>query len=96
MPLRVTPACHVPGQRTKHGTRYAPSQLLFFSEAKRGDGAVGPCVVVRAVVGRVHDDGVVGEPELVELVEDHAHVVVVLDHGVVVVALPAQHRGSRP
>ncbi len=45
---------------------------------------------MRAVVGRVHHDGVVGDSELVELVEDHPDVVVVLDHGVVVVALPAQ------
>ncbi len=39
MPLSVTPACHLPGHRTKHGTRYAPSQLLFFSEAK---GVIAP------------------------------------------------------
>ena len=38
-------------------------------------------------------DRVVGDAEFIELVEDHAHVVVVLDHGVVVVALPAQPAG---
>ena len=31
IPLSVTPAGNFPGQRTKAGTRYAPSQLEFFS-----------------------------------------------------------------
>ena len=42
---------------------------------------------MRAVVGRVHDDRVVGDAELVELVEHLADVLVVRDHHVVVVAL---------
>ena len=32
MPLSTVPALNLPGQRTKHGTRQPPSQLVFFSE----------------------------------------------------------------
>ena len=42
-----------------------------------------------AVVGGVHHDGVVGDPELVQRVEHLADAFVVLDHRVVVFALPA-------
>ena len=48
---------------------------------------------MRAVVRRVDDDGVVGDAQLVELVEHHADVFVVLDHPIVVVALPRSCRG---
>ena len=34
MPLSVLPAANFPGQRTKAGTRQAPSQLVFFSLRK--------------------------------------------------------------
>ena len=51
--------------------------------------AVGPRVHVRPVVGRVDDDRVLGDPELVELVEQRADVPVVVDHRVVVGRLPA-------
>ena len=48
----------------------------------------GQRVHVRTVVGRVHDEGVVGDAEVVERLEDRADVLVVVDHGVVVLALP--------
>ena len=44
---------------------------------------------MRAVVGRVHDEGVVGDAELVEIVQHLADVLVVVDHGVVIGRLPA-------
>ena len=44
---------------------------------------------MRAVVGRVHDEGVVGDAELVEIVEHLADVLVVVDHRVVIGRLPA-------
>jgi hypothetical protein len=40
------------------GTRYAPSQFEFFS-LRNGVAASGQGVHVRAVVGAVHDEGVV-------------------------------------
>ena len=49
----------------------------------------GQRVPVRAVVGRVHDEGVVGDAELVEQVEHLADVLVVVDHRVVIGRLPA-------
>ena len=44
---------------------------------------------MRAVVGAVHDEGVVGDAEIVERLEDRADVLVVVDHRVVILALPA-------
>ena len=44
---------------------------------------------MRPVIGAVEHDGVVGDAKLIELGEDRAHVAVVIDHHVVVFALPA-------
>ena len=76
-----------PAQEGRHAVGALPVAVLLGAE--RRDRGVRPGVVVRAVVGRVHDDRVVGDAELVELVEDHADVAVVLDHAVVVLALAA-------
>ena len=43
---------------------------------------------MRAVVGAVHDERVVGEAEAIDRVEDRADVLVVVDHRVVIFALP--------
>ena len=57
--------------------------------AERGRRTVGPAVGVRTVVGRVDDDGVLGDAEFVDEVEQLADVAVVVDHRVVVRRLPA-------
>ena len=57
--------------------------------AERRHAAVGPGVHVRPVVGAVDDDRVLGEAELVELVQQRADDLVVVDHRVVVGRLPA-------
>ena len=44
---------------------------------------------MRTVVGRVHDEGVVRDAEVVQRLEHRADILVVVDHGVVVRALPA-------
>ncbi len=62
--------------------------------AERRGARVGPAVAVRSVVGGVDDDGVVGDAEFVEHVEHRAHVLVVVDHRVVVLRLP--HPGLAP
>ena len=89
MPLAIEPALILPGQRTSSGMRKAPSQLVFFSLRNGVMPPSGQRVPVRAVVGRVHDEGVVGDAELVEQVEHLADVLVVVDHGVVIGRLPA-------
>ena len=57
--------------------------------AERRHAAVGPAVAVRPVVGRVLHERVFGDAELVEQIEHLAHVLVVVDHRVVVRRLPA-------
>ena len=44
---------------------------------------------MRTVVSRVHHESIVGDTKLVEIVEHLAHVLVVIDHRVVVGRLPA-------
>ncbi len=75
-----------PGER-RHPERALPVRVLL--AAKGRDPRVRPRVEVRTVVGRVKDDRVVRDPELVELLEHHADGVVVVDHRVVVESLLA-------
>ena len=74
-----------PAQERRHAPTTFPVGVLLRPEG--GDAGVGPAVVVRAVVGGVHHDGVVGDAELVELVEHPPDLLVVGDHDVVVLAL---------
>ena len=73
-----------PGQRMKHGHAPAAFPVRVLLAAERRSRAVRPGVVLGTVVGRVHDDRVVGDPQLVELVEHHADLLVVHDHAVAV------------
>ena len=92
----TVPAGILPGQRTIAGTRNAPSQFVFFSLRNGVVAGVGPRVHVRPVVGRVDDDRVLGDAELVELVEHLPDVLVVVDHRVVVGRLPAPGLSDAP
>src|SRR3954447_22312982 len=70
---------------------YAPSTLpigvLLASE--RRVRAVRPRVVLRPVVGRVHDNGVVGDSQFFELVEYHPDLLVMDDHAIAIRVLSA-------
>src|SRR4029450_6232882 len=87
--LETTPGAIRPGQRTISGTRKAPSQLVFFSlrngscrrRAKCSCGARCRWSRRRWCCRR--------DPEGVQLVQQRAHDLVVVDHGVVVGRLPA-------
>ena len=77
--------------RPAHEDRNPPAALpigVLFA-AERGDRGIGPAVVVGAVVGRVHDDRVVGDAQLVELGQHPADVLVMGHHDIVVVSLAA-------
>ena len=76
-----------PADHLGHAERALPVRVLLAAERRHA--AVRPRVHVRPVVGRVDDDRVLGDPELVELVEQRADDVVVVDHRVVVGRLPA-------
>ena len=76
-----------PAHQQRDTERALPVRVLLAAERRHR--AVRPRVHVRPVVGRVHHDRVVGDPELVEQVEQLADVLVVVDHRVVVGRLPA-------
>ena len=57
--------------------------------AERRHAAVRPRVHVGTVVGRIHDESVVRDAELIEKVEHLADILVMVDHCVVIVGLPA-------
>ena len=79
-----------PADHARHPERALPVGVLLAAE--RGHGAVRPGVHVRAVVGRVEDDGVVGDLQVVERLEQLADVPVVLDHAVGVLGPGGQPR----
>ena len=75
-----------PLDRGRHAIAALPVGVLLAAEHRRS--AVGPGERLGAIVGRVHDDGVVFQAELLELGQQLADVAVVLDHAVGVDALP--------
>src|SRR5271169_498422 len=64
MPLKTEPALILPGQRGNAPSAF-PVGVLLRSEGRVG--AIRPGVVLWAVVGGVHDDGVVGDTQRIEL-----------------------------
>jgi hypothetical protein len=62
----------------RHAKRAFPIGVLLAAERRHG--AVRPGVHVRAIVGRIHDEGVVGDAELIEIIERLADILVVVDH----------------
>ena len=69
-----------PPDRGRYAVAALPLRILLSAEHRRT--AVGPGERFRAVVGRIHDDGVVLDAQLLELREQLAHHPVVLDHAV--------------
>src|SRR5688572_32760002 len=61
--------------------------VRVFLAAIRRRARIGPRVVVRTVVRRILHDGVFGETEIVDELEQLAHVHVVFDHAVTVLVL---------
>ena len=76
-----------PADHRRHAVGALPVRVLLVAERRHA--GVGPRVHVRAVVGGVHDDRVLGEAVLVEEVEQVADELVVVEHRVVVLRLPA-------
>ena len=75
-----------PADQLRHPEGALPVGVLLAAE-RRG-AAVGPGIAMRAVVGGVQDDGVLGDTEFVQHIEHRADVLVVVDHRVVVLRLP--------
>ncbi len=83
-----------PAHDQRHAEGALPVRVLLAPE--RGHRAVRPRVHVRPVVGGVHDDRVLGDPEPIEQVEELADVAVVVDHRVVVGRLPPAGLAEAP
>ncbi len=73
-----------PGPAHEGWHAVGPFPVGVLLAAKRRRAGVGPGIVMRAVVGRVEHDRVVGDAEFVEQNEQLADVHVVLDHAIVV------------
>src|SRR6266568_2643872 len=67
-----------PTNSTWHSVGAFPVSSFLVSERRLT--AVGPSHLFRAVVGRIHHDGVVFEAEFFQFVEQQADVVIVLEH----------------
>src|ERR1700721_37035 len=76
-----------PAQERRNAPAPFPVRVLLGAE--RRVGAIRPGVVLGAVVGGIHDDGVVGDAQLIKLGEQLADLLVVSDHPIAVVVLPA-------
>ena len=61
--FETVPALILPGQRTMHGTRKAPSQLVFFSLRNGVIAPSGQVFMCGPLSVRVHDDRVVGDAQ---------------------------------
>src|SRR6476620_789846 len=85
--LVTVPGRIAPGQRTRQGTRKAPSQLVFFSERNQVMAPSGHVFMCGPVVARIDHDGVGGDAHVVERLEQSADGVVVLLHAVDVLAV---------
>src|ERR1700680_3721744 len=76
-----------PADHAWHAKCAFPIGILLVAKGRYP--SVGPGVHVRTVVGAVHDDGVVGDAEVIELFEEFADDLIVLDHYVMIFGLPA-------
>ena len=87
----VQPRAGLDLARPAHETRHAPAALPVgvLVAAERRVTGVRPGVVLRSVVGGIHDDRVVGDAQLIELVEHLADLLIVGDHAIAVGVLAA-------
>src|SRR5271167_3456674 len=76
-----------PTEEAWHAPRAFPVGVLLAAEGRIG--AIRPSVIFRAVISGIHDDRVVGDAQLVHLIEHHADLLVVSDHPIAVVVLAA-------
>ena len=79
----------VPGPAHHGGNPVGPFPIGVLLTAEGGHAGIRPAVHVGAVVGAVHHDGVIGDAQLIEQVEHLADALIVIDHHVVILRLPA-------
>ncbi len=95
MSLKIVPDAILFGQRIIAGRGTAFPVGIFFA-AEGGDSGVGPRIKVGPIVGAVEHDGVIGDAQLIELIEHPPHQVVMSHHGIVIKALSLIARSLPP
>ena len=78
------------GPANHRGDAETAFPVSIFLASKRRNCRIRPGVEVRAVVSRVHNDGVIGHTELVQVIEHFTHHHVMTHHGIVIEALSGQ------
>src|SRR5262245_27769377 len=76
-----------PAEHSWHPVGTLP--VCVFFAAERCHPCIRPAIHVRTVVGRVRNEGVVCDAKIIQCLEYRANVLVMVDHGVMVRALPA-------
>ena len=87
IPFRVESSLDLagPAHETRNAPRAFPVCVLLAAEWCVG--AIGPSVVLRPVVGGIHDDGVIGNAQLIDLIQHLSDLLVVGYHPIAVVIL---------
>jgi len=67
----------------------------MFRAAKRRDARIGPHIAMVPVIRGVDDKGVVGDTQLVELIQLHSPMIIVFHHGIDLKALSAPDSARR-
>ena len=75
-----------PFDHAGHAVSAFPVRVLLAAEGRHG--RIRPAIHVRTVVGGIHDQRVVGNAQVIQGLEHRAHVLVVVNHRVMIFALP--------
>src|SRR6516165_9907706 len=76
-----------PAEHRGHPIGTFPVRILLAAEWRHGP--IRPAVHMRTVISSVHDEGVVRDAEVIQRLEHRANILVMIDHGVVIWALPS-------
>src|SRR5262245_29495074 len=91
--FETQPAWMRPGQRIMHGTRNAPSQLVYFFAAERRRAGVWPGALLGCVVGAVKHARVIRDAKMgIQRLKDGSNRRGVLDHPIIVFRSGRQYR----
>ena len=77
-----------PADHRRHTKAPLPVGIFFASKGRNG--GIWPGIEVRPIVSAVKDDCIVGDTQLIELIEQPTHQIIVAHHGIVIKTLAGQ------